>query len=356
MAVMGLSDFSAVLNVIYSGDISENFRRDAVLPNLLNVVHEANASCLWDVKLAARNTAAAKAQGYDVLSTDFSNDVELQASLAWAHYEAYASITGTAQRIAAANGRYSGGMDKLGQQLQDAADELTVKLSTDSYAGDYTASPVQLAGIAQAIDSSGTYAAIVPGTYPTWASAENTNALAGLTVQVLRTKLLRPYYDATGRDAGFVLCKGDAYDAVKALADDLKTLPVSTVRGADGKQIDIAALGFHGVYVDGVPFIEDRHCTSGVMYATDARNLEYAQVPPNWTSMDPGHLQGMLKALTGKSVPVSEIEAMLRVASQRLTVQINALAKIGDSTRLQIVLDAQLRLKKRAKAAKLTLT
>ena len=123
-------------------------------------------------------------------------------------------------------------------------------------------------------------------------------------------------------------------------------------------QVNIASLGFDGVVIDSVPFLEDRHATASTMYAVDLNELEYQQVPPDWLALDPGHIRGVLQDLTGKSVPEEEIRKMIMgiKSGRRMVAQINALAKIGDSTRVQLVLDAQLVLRRRHSAAKLTLT
>lgn len=355
MAGIALATISPVLNLVYGKRIIDAFRRDAVLPNLFPVVMEANSTCTWPVRIAARNTAAPKAAGYDVQSSDYSTDVPLQASLAWAHYEAYASITGTAQRIAAANKGFVGGRNALDGEIKAASEELAVKLSTHTYSGDYTATPPELAGIAQAIDAAGTYAAIIPGSYADWAASEETGSLSAISIDMIRTKVIRKHKDQTGRRPDFMIAPGAVFDAVAAKFDASTTINVTTVRTARGP-VDIAALGFTGIMIDQVPLIEDRHCTSNTIYSVDAENFEYVQVPPDWLSLDPGHIQGMLLEVTGSRVPVEQIEAEMRAATQRLTVQINALAKSGDSTKVQAVIDLQLRMLRRNRGAKLTLS
>lgn len=359
MAGVNYSAVSAWLNLMYAPGLTEQFRRDAVLPNLIPTVFEANSTCTWRVKLAGRNTAGARAEGYAVQSSDMSTDTRLQASLAWAHYEAYASITGTAQRIAAANTGYSqaiGGGGELDREIADAGEELAVKMSEDSYGGSVADTPAEIEGLARAVDSSGTYAGINSGTYTTWVSGEATLATTDLSVPAIRANLFRAVKDATGRKPSVVLCSGTVMDSVKALADSQAAVTVIQTPGMGA--VNIANLGFDGVMVDGVPFIEDRHATASTMYALDLAYLEYAQIPPDWISMDPGQIRQMVIDVTGKSVPLGEIEAAVMAArnGRKMVAQINALAKTGDSTQVQVVLDAQLRLRRRNAASKLTLT
>lgn len=355
---MNLAAISAVLSIILAEVLEAQFRRDAVLPNLLGCEHEPNATCTWSVKFEGRNTAGARAEGYAVDAADFSTDTRKQATLAWAHYEAYAQVTGTAQRVAAANGRLGQGDALLREELNDAAEELTAKISQHTYSGSAAASPVQVEGLARAVDSTGTYAGLAQSTYAAWASGEQTLALSALSVAEIRTKLLRPFKDATGRYPEFIITDGTVYDALLELGDGLvqvQTAPLTTA-ALQGEKVDVIGLGFRYLTVDGVPVIEDRHCTTQTMYALDSRHLSYRQLAPEWTSLDPGQIQRMIKELYGSVVSLDEIVAAKRRAGKRISVQVNALAKTGDSTRLSLVTDLQLRLKRRNAAAKLTLT
>lgn len=359
MAGITLSGLSAILNLMYGGGITATLRRDTVLPHLIPTVFEANPACQWQVKVGARNTAGPRAQGADASGGDYSTDTKLGATIAWAHYESFASITGTAQRIAAANPGFNagiGGGGEFDREMADASDELAVAISEDSYSGDYTATPVEIAGLAAAIDSTGTYAGIAQGSYSTWASGEASLATSALSVASLRQYLFRPVKNATGRKPSVVFCPGDVMDSIKSLADNSGVLQniVTPQMGV----VNIANLGFEGVMIDGVPFVEDRHCTSSTLYAVDLSQLEYVQVPPDWLNVDPGQLQGMLKELMGQNIPLDQIASAINGVrtGRQLVAQVNALAKSGDSTKVQLVLDMQLRLRRRNAAAKLALT
>lgn len=359
MAGASLASISAFLNLMYGAGSVDQFRRDVILPNLIPTVFESNATCTWRAKVAARNTAAAKAAGADASGSDFSTDTKLQASLAWAHYESFASITGTAQRIAAANGGYNSGMgggSELDREIADAGEELSVLLSQHSYSGVVGNTPPELAGLAAAIDSTGTYAGIAQSSYSDWASGENTLASADLSVEKIRTLLFRPVKDATGHKPSVVLCSGTIMDQVKTLADNATAVQIIATPALG--PVNVANLGFDGVMVDGVPFLEDRHATASTLYAVNLAHLEYVQIPPDWLSMDPGQIAGAVKEITGKTIGRDVIEGAIRdaIAGRRMMASINALAKNGDSTRIQLVLDAQLRLRRRNAAAKLTLT
>jgi hypothetical protein len=352
MAGADLAAISAALNLKYADAMTDQFRRDVVLANFIDVEPDANQNCVWDVKFSARTTAGPRAEGYDVLSGDFETHLRKQASLAWAHYEAYGLITGTAQRIAAANGR-AGQTDKIGEELNDAVDEVTVKVGEDTYGGNVTASPVEIEGLARAVDSGTTYAGLAPGTYTEWVSGEDTLAAASLSLANIRTKLLRPFRTATGKNPSLVVTTGAVMDSIAALFDT--TVEPKYVVGPGGP-IDLAKLGFRAYMVEGVPFVEDRHCTAATLYALDLMQLKFMQVPAVWSSMDPGQLQNMIREMNGQTVEITDIQAAQARARRRISFQINALAKTGDSTKFQIVSDFQLKLKRRNAASKLTLT
>lgn len=363
MAGASLSTISAVMNLLYGAGVSETLRRDSVLMNVVPTKFSANTTATWRVKIGARNTAAPKAEGYEVQSSDFSTDTRLQASLAWAHYEAYASITGTSQRIAAANTATASagyGPSLMMEELTDAANELTVKMSTHLYSGNVTNSPAEIEGLARAVLASGTYGGIDPGTYTTWVGAANTGTLSGLTLDTIRTGLFRPVLDATGRRPSMVVLPGALHDKVAALVDPSQrvVMPFMAPVGPNGApaQVNLASLGFTGFMLDGVPFVEDRHCTTNVMYALTLDAMEFQQTAPDWMAIDPGQLAGMVRELTGKTVPVDKITELVQASTAKLQGQINMLAKTGDSSRAQVVLDAQLCIKRRNAFAKLTLS
>ena len=362
MAVTALSAVSAVLNLVYGPGVTETLRRDSVLMNVVRARPMANSTATWRVKIGARNTAAEHAEGYDVQSSDFSTDTRLQATLNWAHYEAYAAITGTAQRISTANSarQNSGYGTLLDEEMMDAANELTVKMSTHCYSGSEAASPVQLGGLARAVKGSVSYAGIDPATYTTWIAGENTDSLANLTLDLIRRKAFRPVLDATGKRPDIAILPGALHDLVSGLIDPAQRviLPFMAPVGPNGtpQQVNLASLGFTGFMLDGVPFVEDRHCTTNTIYAGSLADIEFQQTPPEWTSMDPGQIAGMIKELNGRTVPIDLITQAIQNSTSRLTAQINALSKTGDSTKCQLVLDAQLCLKRRNAWAKLTLS
>lgn len=353
MAGATLSDISAALNLVYGSRLETQIRRDVLLLNLLAVESDANSTCTWPVKFTGRSTAGPKAEGFDVDSSDFSTDLEKQATLTWAEYFAFAKVTGLAQAIGAANRGAS--RNKFMEELNDAIEELSVKLSQHTFSGNVGNSPTEIEGLARAVDSTGTYAGLAQGTYSEWASGEDTLATASLSLANLRTKLHRPFKDGCGHWPEFVVCSGTLFDSVCALYNDQQRIMVDVVNTAARGDVALkAAGGFRAVSVDGIPYIEDRHATSSVFYALHSRYVSYQQVAP--ASVQPEQMIAAIKTLTGDDLPLEAAATALAARSGRLVPAIEMLAKTGDHYRAMVKVYLQLKLKRRNAAAKLTLT
>lgn len=354
MAGATLSTVSAVLTVIYADAMADQIRRDVLLPNLLQVENDRNASCLWNVKFTGRTTAGPQAEGYTVdPATDFSTHLRKQATLAWAEYFSTARVSGLGEAV----NRASAGTSLFNQELVDAVDELAVELSEDTYAGNVGASPAEIEGLARAVDSTGTYAGLAQGTYSEWASGEQSLAAGSLSLANLRTKLHRTFKDACGMWPEFVVCPGDLWDSVSALFNDNTRILVDSINTQARGEVKLKAVGgFRAIEVDGIPYIEDRHCTASTFYALHSSALSYRQVPAVDPDVDLGALQRAIKDLTGLTLEPDDIQQMLVRGTQRLQPAIKMLGPTGDNTDAIVKWYGQLRLKYRNRAAKLLLT
>jgi len=360
MATVSLSAFSAALSLIFMSRTTEQFRTDVVLPNLLAVKQGRNATCVWNAKFSGRSAGGAYSEGADMADADYDAHTRAKASLNWAQYRKGAKVSGLAQAVAAAsNGSGAGDLnDILLEEVIDATHDLTVEVSSDLYGGDPSASPTELAGAAIAIDgTAGTFAGLASATYSDWLASEQTLATSQLSQEKLRTLLHRPVKDATGRDPDFVTCPGALFDKVRGLADENKDTTVM-VRGANGMVDIYAAMGVRAVTIDGVPYIEDRHCTANTFYAWSARDVEIRQIPAANSRVSPNEVRQAFLALTGTEVPLSDIEAGLRQLhgeGGRLVPYVQLLASTGDAMKVMVKVYLQLAWKRRNSFAKLTL-
>jgi len=196
------------------------------------------------------------------------------------------------------------------------------------------------------------------GVYTSWKAGEATVATASLTLDWIRSNLFRPVKNATGANPEYVLVDGATMDVLKSkFAANVEA--VTTIIVAGMKVDVIQDLGATGIRLDGVPFIEDRHCTANTMYAfgRGAAHVEQLREPID-ANASAAEIQEALLQLTGQSIQLSEVERMIMAANQspRLVVTVEALAKTGDSRKFMLTLKLQVAWKRCNATAKATLT
>lgn len=352
MATLSRSAIAAVLSLIFLDSMADQFRRDVVLANILEVEDGRNENCTWSVKFDGRTAGGAYAEGADMADGDFDAHARARASLDWAEYRTGAKVSGLAEAVS----RASDNSSIVAEELADAVDELALLLGAAVYSGNPGASPMQLAGLAAGVDgTAGTFANLASGTYADWLASEQTMLTADLSVSQLRAKLFRPIKDATGMDPEIAMCPGAVFDLIKdAVGDKAETVQQITVRGS---RVDITAItGARAVIIDGVPFLEDRHCTANTIYGLHPRWLKIRQVPPVHSKFTAAQLVPVFKALTGADIEVADIEARMRAAGKRLTPAILPLAATGDAEKFMVKWYGQMVYKRRNAHGKVTLT
>jgi|GEM_PF-4930369 len=361
MATLSLAAISAALSLIFQDRTVVQFRRDVVLPNLLGVRRGRNATCTWNAKFSGRSAGGAYAEGADMSDGDFDAHSRAPASLNWAQYRKGAKVSGLAQAVAAASGGTGGGdlTDVFLEEVLDATHELAVDISVDCYSGDPTASPVELAGAAVAIDgTAGTFANLASGTYSEWLASEETLPAEQLSEAKLRELLHRPIKNATGHNPDFVTCSGALFDQLRDIVAERSDAITTMVRGANG-MVDIEkTMGSTAIRIDGVPYIEDRHASASTFYAWSARDVEIHQMPAANSSVSPGEVRQAIINLTGVAIPLNEVEQALRnlYGGEQLVPYIKLLSSGGDSMKAMVFCYLQLAWKRRNSHAKLVLS
>jgi len=339
------------MSLVYQDRMVDQFRRDVVLLNLLEVKPGRNETCTFPVKVAARTAGGPFTEGADLDASDIDSHVRLTGSLNWAQYRKGARVSGLAKALAAA----SGSEDPMSEEIMDALDELALDIGADLYAGNHAATPPEIAGAALAIDDSDdNFAGIDTGTYTDWLAGEDTVATSALSVSELRTKLHRPVRDVTGMDPEFVTCRGSVIDSLKDLFGE-KADTIQEVRTNARGTVDIhAATGARAISIDGVPYIEDRHATANTLYAWNSRFCHIKQVPASMPSS--AQVAAAMKMLTGVDVEVSDVEARLRAGAGKLVPTIEFLAQNGDAYTAQVKAYLQMAWLRRGAFSKLALT
>jgi hypothetical protein len=356
MATTNLAAISAALSLILMDSNVKQFRRDCPILHMIPVEKGAGKVCVINAKVKGRTAAGAYSEGADMADGDFESDVRINGSLNWASYREGVKISGLASAVAASSGgtHNAGDSDLWAEEMVDAIDSLADKLGEDIYAGDASASPVELAGAAQAIDDdTGTsFAGIDPATYSDWLGNETTFALASISVALLREKIFRPIKDATGRYPDVVTCSGAIFDQVVGLGDGNTLMDIRVL----GNEIRLADLGARAVMVDGVPFVEDRHCTSNTLYGWSMRDVCLKQLPSAITAANVKNVQQALKQLVGEEIPLSDIESGLQRMRGQLTPTVEVLGQTGDAYKAQVKVYAQLKWRRRNSHVKCTVT
>lgn len=281
MATTDLAAVSAALSLVYPNRIVSQINRKTVLPHLLEVKMGAGKGVYGTAKFTGATNAAASAEGVQRSATDADQELKVPWSLAWSQYDKTASVTDLAKNANASNlnPQSSGaiGGDLLQGEVSDMGTRLMMGAASDMYAGDPGASPVELAGAALAIDSSGTFAGINPGTYTEWASVEATSPLAALTLEQIRTDLITPIYDACSEVPDFMTCPSNVFDVIRGLFDDREKAvrEITTARGT----IKLRA-GVQAIELDGIPVVRDPFCTANTLYAWNSNYVHVEQLLP----------------------------------------------------------------------------
>lgn len=359
MATLSLSGISTVMSVVLQDQLQQQFREDVILPNLLRITTGAGPNVAWSVKLDGRTAGGPYAEGADMADGDFDSHTRLQATLNWAQYRKGAKVSGLAKAVAASIGgtsHYAGLSDLLGEEIADAVRELGTDFGGDLYAGDHTATPTELAGAALGISATDdNFAGIDTGVNTSWLASVGTSfALADTTFELIRTNLFRPVRNATGRDPHFVTVPGNVFDVLRGkFSENAETL--QQIRTFAGNVVGLEQMaGARAISLDGVPFIEDRHCTANTMYAWNADMVEIVQLPADVNTSQ----EAVMAAMLDFDIPVTEQDVVARLSQRggRLTPVVQLLGSTGDNVKAFVKLYAQMKWKRRNAFAKVVVT
>lgn len=356
MATVTRADVAVAMSLILRDPMVDQFRRDSVMLNILAVRPGANAALTWNPKFTGRSAGGPYAEGADMSAGDYDSHVRAQAVLSWASYRAGAKVSGLAMAVTSNGNQYVVGGDLFDEELRDAVDKMAMDVSSDIYAGDPTASPVELAGAAIAIDgTAGTFAGLASATYAEWLASENTIATASLSKETIRQYLIRPVQNAARKRPDVITCPPSIFDTLIPLFDD-KVDTTIILRAANNERVDIAlAAGARALNLDGTWIIEDRHCTASTLYAWSLDDVELQQVPAATPQRDPKRVAAAIKMLTGVDIEVEEVEKMMRRGGA-VAPTIEFLAQTGDAYQAMVKAYIQLKWRRRNSFAKLVLS
>lgn len=363
MAVTVLSDISAALSLVLRPKLQTQINSVAVLPYLLPVVRGEGKSLNWTAEFTGAANAAASAEGVARSSSDADAEIEVGATLPWAQYDKVSSVSDLAQAAAGSNFNPESigaiGRDLLLGRVGAQARRIALGIASDMYAGDPGATPPELAGAALAIDSSGTFAGIAPGTYAEWAAVEDTGPLAALSFSVIR-QFFTDIYDACGFMPEFVTVPSNVFNAVRDLYSDyeahvMREITLSRGGGANGDEprtVKLAA-GMRAIEVDQIPFVLDKWATANTAYAWNTDFVAIHQLDPLQSILDAGPngegIQELFRRLADNpniTLPREQIEGMM-ARGQGLRPHVKLLGDRGLSKEAVTAVFAQLEWKRR---------
>ncbi len=371
MAQTALPDISSALSLLFRSKLTTQINSVAVLPYLLPKMIGEGKAVFETAEFSGATNAVASAEGVARSSSDADDEAEVPITLNWAQYDKTTSVTGLAQAASGSNFNSesigSRGMDLLlGRALRQTR-RVGLGIAEDSYAGSEIATPIELAGAERAIDSSGVFETIDPSSFPEWSAAENTDALANLSFQVVRTKLFTPIYDASGELPEFCTCPSNIFDALKALFNDNQFHNVERIevirgggpRGLDPRTIKLSA-GMDAFLIDNIPFVRDRQATANTIYGWNTQYVEFQQLDPLASMLQRfgGSALEVFRQITDNphmTLPREMLEGM-EARTNGLSPHFRILGDRGDSTEIMILLYGQLVWRRRNAFGKLLLT
>ncbi len=326
MATVTLATIAAALSLIYGNSMTSQINSVAVLPYLLPVTRGEGRACNWTVQFSGAANASAVADGTARSSSDADSETELGATLGWAIYDKVASVGDLVQ--AATNSNFNPGSagairnDLLVGKTVQQAKRLAMGIANGLYAGNETASPVQIAGAARAIDSSGTFAGIDPTTYTEWVSTEQTGALSSVSFAIFDA-FVQAIYDACGEKPEFMTCPSNVWLALKGLFTDyappyVREFMLSRGAGAGGEDARAVKLsaGMDAIEINGIPIVVDKYATANTLYAWNTNYVEIQQVDEfaGLLAQGAAAIQELFRQIAGSSgivLPREAIEGMM---------------------------------------------
>lgn len=287
MSLTVASDVAGALSVYLARPLASSINFSNGILHLLESKVATGAQCTWTVEFSGQSNAVATAETATYVPGDSTSEIERLAALGFGKYEKHSAVSGKAERIAQAVPRPPGAhslissKNRLLMSRAGRSYERVVRgVAADVYAGVTGQNPEQIVGLAQAVDSTGTYAGLAQGTYSEWASVEDTVTTANLSISAVREKLILPIFNACGKYPT-VLATGSTI--FLGLLNLLGSNSDPYVRGIEvpgpGGTVRKLAAGAKAFMIDEIPVILDRDCTAGTIYGLNTEHLWLEQLP-----------------------------------------------------------------------------
>lgn len=284
MALVDLAAVAAALSQSFAPKLAIQSNRSAVLMSLIPKALGAGKNCAWDAEF---DGATAAAYSETATISAFDSDLSVPATIGWGLYRSAFGIGGVAMAAAASSSSPAELTNLYLAKLDGSASKLCSTMNAALYSG---SGANNFIGLATAVDSTGAYAGIDPGTYAQWVATELGN---GSTVRELTKALIdqleTSIYAASGKSPNCYVTTPAIGKAFKGLFD-----PSMKFSGAQG---DISALSaiasvlgdsivippamssnLVGFY-EGRPVFRDKDCTPGTFYGLNTEQLSLETLP-----------------------------------------------------------------------------
>ena len=321
MATTLSTDVAGALSLYLAQPLSTSINRGSVLLHLLENVSGTGKNISWTVEFSGQSNASAVAETATYVPSDGAAELEKLAYLNWAKYERFASVSGLAEATAAATPNPPGAASLVGPQIsllakraRDSYSRVVRGIAQDLYGGQSGQTPEEVTGIAEAIDSTGTYANLAQGTYSEWASTEATVAATSLSFDAIRTNLITPIHTASGEYPSMIMAHPTEFDKLRALygsngAPYIREVELATAGGM--RSVKLSA-GMRAFLIDDIPVFSDRDCTSGTIYAINTAHMHLEQLRPAYYGLSNEDIRAQLALLSAAANDLTDdqIEAI----------------------------------------------
>lgn len=272
-----------VLAQEYAHELIPTVNRTCVALRTIPMRVGGGQNCAWVIK-GSGATAAVMAEGATAGTP--AQDAQIPAVLNWAYYKADGGATGPAQAAAATASSPRGNADILAMNVVDSVAQLASQINQDVYAGDPTASPVQVGGLDYALGSvTNTYATI---NRTSQAAARPTIFNPGVATPLSHGMLRKDISDikvACGEAPDLALCHPDVFNEIAGTFDATRRYNQTTeFTNARGRiQLDASV---NAVTISGCTYVEDKDATresgntSGRIYYLNTKYVEFDLLPP----------------------------------------------------------------------------
>lgn len=233
MALDKLTNVANALSQRFASKLAIQFNRSTVTGQIIPTEPGYGKNVAWDVLMngaeLANGGVGSYAEGTDVVSGDFAQDVALPAVLSWASYrQAFAMTELELDAAGSSQGSAEALIRLLDTRVMGSVTALASKVNSDLLVGDGSdASTNQtIVGLlGGSLDATGTYAGLDRGTYPLWSGnvMANGGVARALTTDLMEQMLVNIYV-ASGTRPDVIICSPNVKRKYKSLLEPLRRL------------------------------------------------------------------------------------------------------------------------------------